>query len=70
MTHQMMNLCISAVFRCVEGHLMRQSGAPQNRKMGRREMNSKMVVVVVGPSLNENSLRSLDGMNSPLVIGF
>ena len=30
---------------------MRHPGAPQNRQMGFREMSSKMVVVVLGPSL-------------------
>ena len=30
---------------------MRHPGVPQKLKMGPREMNSKMVVVVVGPSL-------------------
>ena len=30
---------------------MRHAGVPQKGKMGPREMNSEMVVVVVGPSL-------------------
>ena len=51
MAHQMKNICGFSVFHCVEGHLVRHPGVSQKRKMGPREMNSKMVVVMVGPSL-------------------
>ena len=38
---------------------MRHPGVPQKRKMGPREMNSKMVVVVVGPSLITTDLEAI-----------
>ena len=52
MAHQMKNLCGFSVFHCVEGACGASSGGTPKWKMGLREMNSKMVVVVVGPSLN------------------
>ena len=48
MTHQMKNLCGFSVFHCVEGAFGASSGGTPKRKMGPREMNPKMVVVVVG----------------------
>ena len=51
MAHQMKNLCGFSVFHCVEGQLVRHPGVPRKWKMGSREMSSKMVVVVAGPSL-------------------
>ena len=48
---------VSFVFHCVERPFGASSGGtPKMKKMGPREMNSRMVVVVVGPSLiNVNS---------------
>ena len=51
MAHQTKNLCGFSVFHCVEGAFGASSGGTPKMKMGPREMNSKMVVVVVGPSL-------------------
>ena len=49
MAHQMRNLCVFSVFHCVEGAFGAASGGtPKMKKIGPREMNSKMVVVVVG----------------------
>ena len=44
-------LCVPLCRRVLKGHLVRHPGVPRKWKMGPREMNSKMVVVVVGPSL-------------------
>ena len=53
------NLCVFSVLHCVEGAFGAASGVPQKRKMGPREMNSKVVVVVFGPSLRgENPAES------------
>ena len=43
---------------------MHHPGVPQKRKMGSREMNSKMVVVVVGPALIDVPLLQLHTGNS------
>ena len=51
MAHQMNNHFGFSVFHCVEGAFGASSGCTPKCKMGPREMNSKMVVVVVGPSL-------------------
>ena len=48
----MKNLCGFSVFHCVEGAFGASFGGTSKLKFGPREMNSKMVVVVVGPSLN------------------
>ena len=61
MTHQMKNLCVFSVFHCVEGHLMRHPGVPQIEKTGFREMSSKVVVVVFGPSLISFVHQMLEG---------
>ena len=53
MTHQMKNLCVSLCSTASNGHLVRHPGVLRKWKMGPREMNSKMVVVVVGPSLRK-----------------
>ena len=47
MAHQMKNLCGFSVFHCVEGAFGASSRGTPKMKMGPREMNSKMVVVVV-----------------------
>ena len=49
---------------------MRHPGVPQKRKMGPREMNSKMVVVVVGASpivVQENGVAILTAIRTNLV---
>ena len=51
MVHQMKNLSGFSVFHCVQGAFGASSGGtPKMKNGGPREMNSKMVVVVVGPS--------------------
>ena len=49
--HLMKNPCVFSVFYCIEGALDATSRGTQNRKVGRRKRNPKMVVVVIGPSL-------------------
>ena len=51
MAHQRKNLCGFSVFHCVEGAFGASFGGTPKMKNGAHEMNSKMVVVVVGPSL-------------------
>ena len=51
MAHQMKNLCGFSVFHCVEGAFDASSGGIPKMKNGAREMDSKMVMVVVGPAL-------------------
>ena len=53
MAHQMKNLCGFSVFHCAEGAFGASSGGTPKMKNGAREMNSRMVVVVVGLSLRE-----------------
>ena len=53
MTHQMKILCVFSVFHCVEEAFGASSGGTQKWKTGPQEMNSKMVVVMVGPSLTK-----------------
>ena len=59
MAHQMKNLCGFSVFHSVEGAFGVSSGGAPKMKMGPRKMNSKMVVVVVGPSLSKFSVPCL-----------
>ena len=47
----MKDLCVFFVFDCVEGTFDAISRASPKLKIGRREMSSKMVVVLVGSSL-------------------
>ena len=58
MAHQMKGLCVFSVFHCVEGAFGAAAGGTPKMKDGAREMNSKMVVVVVGSSLNLSKLRA------------
>ena len=51
MTHQIKNPCVLSVFHCIEGALDAISRGTPKSKIGRRKMNPKMVVVVIGPSL-------------------
>ena len=49
----MQGLCVFSVVHFVEGAFGAAFGGTPKWKMGPREMNSKMAVVVVGPALNQ-----------------
>ena len=53
MTQQMINLCVFSVLHYVEVAFGAASGGTPKMKMGLLEKGSKMVVVVVGPSLRK-----------------
>ena len=52
MAQQMKNHCVFSVLHCVEVGIRAASRGAPKREMGLRENNSKMVVILFGPSLS------------------